>query len=136
MSVNSPKLKNASLAYLLLISTSLLGCTNITNQPAPRILDIDSTSFAKYWVAKDKLIHWQKSLHTTSEVDIELTGTQYLVSFVVDSDGQMQQLEIINSTTGELLDKARTAKASEQQFHPTVQNSSHQAVRISTSFRL
>lgn len=134
MSVISPKLKNASL--LLLMSMSLLGCANIANQPAPRILDIDSTSFAKYWVAKDKLIHWQKSLHTNAEIDAELAGTQYLVSFVIDSDGQMQQLEIINSTTGELLDKARTAKASEQQFHPTVRNSANQAVRINTSFRL
>ncbi|MCL1058460.1 energy transducer TonB [Shewanella gelidimarina] len=137
MSVTWFHFKNASLTCLLLLSGSLLGCTNTTaKQQHVSVLDLDSTNFAHYWVAKDKLINWRTSLATSSASDAEFTGTRYQISFVVDSDGQMRQLEIINSTTGALLDKATMAETSNQQFYPTVQNSARQAVRINTSFRL
>jgi hypothetical protein len=129
--------KNASLTCLLLLSGSLLGCSsNTTKQQDASVLDLDSTNFAYYWVAKDKLIDWRKSLAKASASDVEFAETRYQISFVVDNDGQMRQLEIINSTTGALLDKAIMAEASNHQFYPTAQNSAHQAVRINTSFQL
>lgn len=137
MSVTWFHFKNASLTCLLLLSGSLLGCSNTTTkQQDVSVLDLDSTNFAHYWVAKDKLINWRKSLAKASASDVEFAETRYQISFVVDNNGQMRQLEIINSTTGALLDKATMAEASNQQFYPTVQNSARQAVRINTSFRL
>ena len=68
--------------------------------------------------------------------DSKENTTQYKASFVVNSHGQMTQLEIINSVTGELLEQAALAEISNQQFYPTAQNSALQSVRINTSFRL
>lgn len=133
MSVTWLSLKNISLTCLLLLSLTLLGCSNISaTQQNANILDIDSTQFALYWVAKDTLIDWHKSLPKASESNSELVEIHYLISFVVNSDGQMRQLKIINSTTGVPLETSLLT----QQFYPTVRNSKLQAVRINTRVQL
>ncbi|MEZ9819477.1 energy transducer TonB [Shewanella sp. 10N.286.45.A1] len=136
MYITWPTHKNAFLLCLFL-PLWLAGCSsNIIQQQSPRILQLESKDFASYWVVKDKLIDWRKALPNGLHNDPKENTTQYKASFVVNSHGQMTQLEIINSVTGELLDQAALAEISNQQFYPTAQNSALQAVRINTSFRL
>ena len=121
----------------LFMLLSLTACSTAPiKQSNQHILQLDSTEFATYWVVKDKLIDWRKALPAGLHSDPKENTTQYKASFVVNSHGQMTQLEIINSVTGELLEQAALAEISNQQFYPTAQNSALQAVRINTSFRL
>ncbi|MEZ9196634.1 energy transducer TonB [Shewanella sp. 10N.286.54.B9] len=136
MHITWPTHKNTFLLCLFL-PLWLAGCSsNIIQQQSPRILQLESKDFAKYWVTKDKLIDWRKALPAELHNDSKENTSQYKASFVVDSQGQMTQLVIINSVTGELLEQAALAEISSQEFYPTAQNSALQAVRINTSFRL
>lgn len=136
MSTYKLKVSNALLLPLFAMFSLTACSTAPTKQSNQYVLQLDSTDFAKYWVAKDKLIDWRKALPAGLHNDSKENTTQYKASFVVDSHGQMTQLEIINSVTGELLEQAALAEISSQEFYPTAQNSALQAVRINTSFRL
>ena len=136
MSINKLNNKNVFLIGLLVL-LSLSACSNAPSlQSSQQILQLDSSDFAQYWVAKDKLIDWRNNLPKELQSSSTASATQYKASFVVNSSGQMTQLEVINSVTGELLEQAALIEVSSQEFYPTVQNSALQAVRISTSFSL
>ena len=136
MSIN--KLNNKSVFLIgLLVLLSLSACSSAPSlQSSQQILQLDSSDIAQYWVAKDKLIDWRNSLPKELQSSSTASAAQYKASFVVNSSGQMTQLEVINSVTGELLEQAALTEVSSQEFYPTVQNSALQAVRISTSFSL
>ena len=136
MSITRLRTNNAFMVSLLVLFSLAACSTAPTRQSNQPILQLDSTDFAKYWVAKDKLIDWRKALPAGLHNDPKENTTQYKASFVVDSHGQMTQLVIINSVTGELLEQAALAQISSQEFYPTAQNSALKAVRINTSFRL
>lgn len=136
MSINRLKTGNIFLLSLLVLFSLTACSSNLSHPNSHGVLELDSTNFAKYWVAKDKLIDWQNSLSRELQNNSNESTTQYKASFVVDSSGQMTQLKIINSVTGELIEQASLAEILEQEFYPTTQNHAQQAVRINTSFRL
>ncbi|ACJ27171.1 hypothetical protein swp_0336 [Shewanella piezotolerans WP3] len=136
MSFDRLKTNNAFVASLL-VFFSLTACSTSPSQyKNQHVLPLDSASFAQYWVAKDKLIDWRKALPAEFHSDSKENTTHYKASFIVDSHGQLTQLEIINSVTGELLEQAALADISSHEFYPTAQNSALQAVQVNTSFRL
>lgn len=136
MPINRLKTNNAIMVYLVVLFSLTACSTSPTQYKNQQVIQLDSASFAQYWVAKDKIIDWRKALPAELHNNSNESTTQYKASFVVDSHGQMTQLKIINSVTGKLIEQAYLTEIPSQEFYPTAQNSALQAVRINTSFRL
>ncbi|MCK8046187.1 energy transducer TonB [Shewanella sp. 1CM18E] len=121
-----------TLAIVLVAS----GCTSsplshyIGNQP----IEVNSSEVAFYWFPKNNLIDWQNVVPPSNTT--QQTTSPYKISFIINEDGYMSQVNVINTTNGETIDAEALKKFEAYQFNPAPQNFQNQAVKVSTTVSL
>ncbi|MCL1147599.1 hypothetical protein L2747_16455 [Shewanella marinintestina] len=126
-------LKFAAVLVIFILGS---GCANQNlNHGTKHIIEIDSTELAHYWVAQDKLIDWQYFL-PVSEFDDSWDNSSYKVSFIVDSQGYIQQASMQNTDNGNEVIGSEMSGIEGFKFYPTARNITRQAVRINSIVKL
>lgn len=122
--------------FAALIILSSMGCANQRDMySAKSPLAISGSEMAYFWVTKDTLISWQRIL-PQSTVETTQDKASYKVSFVINTSGEMQQVNIVNTSDGNKIPEDELNGVGEYQFYPTAQNISRQAVMINTIITL
>ncbi|MDB2387517.1 hypothetical protein N9W21_09365, partial [Shewanella sp.] len=91
---------------------------------------------AEYWVVKNSLIDWQTLFAKHRQDNPDSSPTLYKASFVIRSNGKVEQFKILNSVTGQYSDLAKDIDTQLLEFYPTVKNIAKQPVMLNTSFRI
>ncbi|MCL1140563.1 energy transducer TonB [Shewanella pneumatophori] len=121
-----------ALAIILVAS----GCTSspmshyIGNQP----IEVNSSEVAFYWFPKNNLIDWQNVV--SPQKTAQQTKSPYKISFIINEDGYMSQVNVTNTINGETIDAEALKQFEAYQFNPAPQNFQNQAVKVSTTVSL